>query len=197
MSKCRIGKQELSLNKSMFSAIEENPDGHSTYTFQMKDFYPWLGVLKSSGTFAVVGGSIAIAVGLALCSVMVFLPSDKESSGILFPVLGIALFVGGIIWFASKKKNVCAYVLESYSKNDRFYIFLPKNKLTDEQKSFIAELEAALKRYSGFESFVESFSCNCTPECFAILDQLKTDGVITDEEFVKFKKKRLDEAFRN
>ena len=67
-----------------------------------------------------------------------------------------------------------------------------KRGLTAVQAAFLRELEAALKHYSLFETMSKGITCGWVPDAFEVLDRLKTEGILSEEEFQTCKQRRIE-----
>lgn len=200
MNKCEfgLGNQQLMLNNSILTIVDNIGGNSQTFTVNLKDVMATLAFRSNSNrwrslvAFSSLGCCIACILLFFLCAAI------KGCEYFFFPL--VLFFGAGLVLLlkVSWDNNKCyRYYMLSVYKDDTYYcIHVPKN-MTPEQSEFIKILEKELSVYSGFETYLSSFSCNYTPECFQLLGHLRDTGAITEEDFVRLKTERIKQALRN
>ena len=195
---CRFGKMHLTLDRASLLVEERSGSGEARYTVSLRKQFPVLSYSCRADRFWRIMRWAGLAAGVIIIPTAVAVAgwSDSLSSWTgLFGAGGLILF---LLSFSSPPGSVSGrcrreafWYLSEYEKNNCFYIPAPR-RVSAEQKAFLAELEEALKRYSQFETMLESITCGWQPEAFEILERLRVEGLLSDEEFVAGKKERIE-----
>ncbi|WP_288514936.1 hypothetical protein [uncultured Victivallis sp.] len=194
---CRFGEMLLILDKANL-LVEDHTGGRTAhYTVSLRTQFPMLAFECQGRRFwrLLRWGSFWTTVISWFLAIKVL----QGNASIFLVMLGIFGVIGFIASFADipgidsreQRKKTASWFLIDYESGNSFGI-PQKRGLTAVQAAFLRELEAALKHYSLFETMSKGITCGWVPDAFEVLDRLKTEGILSEEEFQTCKQRRIE-----
>ena len=123
--------------------------------------------------------------------------ASKNSAPLFFTVPMILFCVGCLIGsFVDKGKFTLVRKTAFWGmvEGDKGTVdqFLSPLQLSNAQETFLVELEKRLKEHSLQEGKFRTFTCGWNPDAFDILKRLFDEGVLSPDEFARFKRERIE-----
>lgn len=194
---CRFRKSKLTLEQGVLRIDAEQPAGEVSYTLALKEYFPFL--VYDSRVFRLFSltrwGCLLLMLVMLFASVAA---CASENGAVLYFTVPMALFGFGCLIGSFVEKGKFTLVRKTAfwgmveGEKGTVDQFLSPLQLSNAQETFLVELERRLREHSLQEGKFKTFTCGWNPDAFDILKRLFDEGVLSPEEFARFKRERIE-----